>query len=159
MEVDSPTKQEEPRRAFEKSLEEVSGDKLIDLKKTFAKKKWEKLKKKHNENPAPSLNRREIDKQPCGLYNSGNFCYVNSFLQVSLFEINYYYFIDFTCLDLVQWSGIPTMHLWLATVTRLQEWNVEDEHSRCDECNAAIICYHATYSLCESYDDLFKEQH
>jgi ubiquitin C-terminal hydrolase len=59
----------------------INGKNVLDLSKTFSKKKWDKLKKKNTDNPEPLLSRRDVDKQPCGLYNAGNFCYLNSFLQ------------------------------------------------------------------------------
>lgn len=65
-------------RALEKA---INGKNILDLSKTFSKKKWDKLKKKHTDNPEQLLSRRDVDKQPCGLYNAGNFCYLNSFLQ------------------------------------------------------------------------------
>lgn len=46
--------------------------------------KFEKLKTQHSENSTSDLIRRDVDKEPCGLVNFGNFCYVNSFLQVVL---------------------------------------------------------------------------
>jgi ubiquitin C-terminal hydrolase len=82
MEIDSVSKEDEQRRRFEKDVESVLSDKVLDIKKTFVKKKWETVKKKQSNSPPPTLNRRDIETQPCGLYNSGNFCYVNSFLQV-----------------------------------------------------------------------------
>lgn len=81
LESDSSNKQDERRRRFEQDLEGILNDKVLDLKKTFVKSKWEKLRKKQSENPAPTMNRRD-ETQPCGLYNAGNFCYINSLLQV-----------------------------------------------------------------------------
>lgn len=55
-------------RKMARVLEKLSADKnILDLTKIFGKKKWEKLKKRQTENPEPVANRREVDKQPCGL--------------------------------------------------------------------------------------------
>ena len=65
--------------------------------------KWEQLRKKQLENPVPDAVRRNLQSQPCGLENFGNFCYVNSFLQVCKFFCPYYklYRRKFVVADLV----------------------------------------------------------
>ncbi|KAI1723360.1 ubiquitin carboxyl-terminal hydrolase domain-containing protein [Ditylenchus destructor] len=44
--------------------------------------KLEKLKSQQTDVPCPKLDKRDLEKQPCGLVNNGNYCYVNSFLQI-----------------------------------------------------------------------------
>ncbi|KAI6219898.1 USP domain-containing protein [Aphelenchoides besseyi] len=51
--------------------------------------KWEKLKKDRSKTPAPNMKRRDIGTEPCGLENCGNFCYVNSFLQIWFNDLDF----------------------------------------------------------------------
>ncbi|CAD5212318.1 unnamed protein product [Bursaphelenchus xylophilus] len=51
--------------------------------------KWEKFKRGTVDQQAPQLTRRDVEKQPCGLSNFGNFCYVNSFLQIWFNDLSF----------------------------------------------------------------------
>ena len=67
---------------------------------------------------------RNKETQPCGLVNSGNFCYVNSFLQVTYFrwcsvlynQFCYLYLTFIVCVlsDFLQRSRVSSDNFWLA---------------------------------------------
>ncbi|CAD5207859.1 unnamed protein product [Bursaphelenchus okinawaensis] len=51
--------------------------------------KWEKFKRGTVDQQAPQMTKRDVKQQPCGLSNFGNFCYVNSFLQIWFNDLSF----------------------------------------------------------------------